>query len=141
MRAVLDTNVVVSGALSRGSPPGLVLRAARLREFELVTSEALLEEWRDVLARAKIHARIGWSMEETAEFVNGLLVGAEIVSPTQSVAVITKDESDNRVLEAAVEGDADYIVSGDNHLLELKEHAGIRVVTPATFVAILQASD
>jgi predicted nucleic acid-binding protein len=65
------------------------------------------------------------------------LEGAEVVSPQTRITRITEDPTDNRVLEAAVEGQADYIVSGDGHLLDLREHDGIPIVTPRDFLAIL----
>jgi predicted nucleic acid-binding protein len=69
------------------------------------------------------------AMENTATWVD----------PQQQITRIVADPADNRVLEAAVEGGADYIVTGDRHLLDLKQHEGIEIVTPADFLAILVA--
>jgi putative PIN family toxin of toxin-antitoxin system len=139
VRAVLDTNVVISGALSSGSPPAQALQAARDGSFEMIISGALLQELRSVMGRPKIRGRLGWSTEETAQFVGGLMDGALVVTPALAVAVVKEDEADNRVLEAAIAGDADYIVTGDRHLLDIREYEGISIVTPARFAAILAA--
>lgn len=62
-----------------------------------------------------------------------------MVLPTERLSVVERDESDNRFIECAVEGEADLIVSGDRHLLSVGEYQGIRVVTPAAFVGYLDS--
>lgn len=83
---------------------------------------------------------MAWSNDEVAEFLTTVRRVAEVVSPAREVNVITRDPSDNRVLEAAVAGQVDYIVSGDQHLLDLKAWEGTQIVAPARFVAILAAN-
>lgn len=137
MRVVLDTNVLISAVLSRGSPPDSILRAWRTGSFELVISTPLLRELEKVLARPRIRRRLRWSTDERTIFVAALSEGAVVVTPEEELRVIQADVADNRVLEAAVRAEADYIVSGDRHLLELRSHEGIRIVTPARFLAII----
>jgi putative PIN family toxin of toxin-antitoxin system len=137
--AVVDTNVIVSGALRERSIPGRILDAARSREFDLTVSSALVDELSRVLARPKISGRLGWSPQDRDLFVLGLADFATFVAPSFELDMIPRDPSDNRVLEAAVEGEADYIVSGDHHLLELREYEGISIVTPTQFLAVLAA--
>ncbi len=137
MRVVLDTNVLISAVLSRGSPPDLILRAWRTGSFELVISTPLLRELEKVLARPRIRRRLQWSTDERTIFVAALSEGALVVTPEEELRVIRADVADNRVLEAAVRAEADFIVSGDRHLLELRSHEGIRIVTPARFLAII----
>ena len=60
-----------------------------------------------------------------------------LVVPTESLNVVQEDESDNRYLECAIEGKAQYIVSGDKHLLDVSEYKGINILTPAEFVTLL----
>ena len=138
MRAVLDTNVIISGALSRGSMPDHILRAQRRQAFELVTSDELLAELSSVLSRRKISDRLGWSAADIQEFVTDIRENAVISAPGRRLNVVIADESDNRVLEAALESNADYIVTGDRHLVGLGEYEGIAIVTPARFVALLE---
>jgi putative PIN family toxin of toxin-antitoxin system len=139
MRAVLDTNVIVSAVLSGGSPPDSILRAWRKQAFQLVTSAPLLRELETVLKREHIAGRLGWSPGERRAFIGNLGAGAVVVIPKRRLEVVLADPSDNRVLEAAVAAQADYVVSGDQHLLGLKTYEDVRIVTPARFVAILVA--
>ena len=140
MRAVLDTNVIVSAVSSPGSPPDSILGASRKEALDLVTSVPLLHELEDVLGRPRIAKRLGWTAEERAFFIEALADFAVIVAPKERFQVVKADPADNRVLEAAVAGGADYAVSGDRHLLELGSYEGIPIVTPARFAAILAAS-
>ena len=140
MRAVLDTNVIVSAVLSPGSPPDSILGASRRGAVDLVTSAPLLRELEDVLGRPQIAERLGWAPEERASFIAALADFAVIVAPKEKLEAIKADPADNRVLEAAVAGTADYIVSGDRDLLELGSYQDIRILTPARFAAVLAAS-
>lgn len=137
MRVVLDTNVLVSAVLSRDSPPDSILRAWRRGSFELVISTRLLGELENVLARPRIRRHLRWSTDERTAFVTALSEDTLVVTPEEELRVIQADPADNRVLEAAVRAEADYIVSGDRHLLELRIHEGVSIVTPARFLAII----
>jgi putative PIN family toxin of toxin-antitoxin system len=128
-RAVLDTNVVVSGFGWPGAPAA-ILDAALDGRLVLVTSPPLLAELRRVLGYPKL-AKVITGGAQLPDLVEESGV---VVLPSRVFAVID-DESDNRVLEAAVEGAADYIVSGDDHLLGLASFQGIPVMPPAEFVA------
>jgi len=128
-RAVLDTNVIVSGFGWPGTP-ARVLDAVLDGRIALVTSPPLLAELRRVLAYPKLANVIA----DSASLVD-LVEGASVlVTPTVTLNVVT-DQSDNRVLEAAVEGAVDCIVSGDDHLLELGSFRGIAIVSAADFAA------
>jgi putative PIN family toxin of toxin-antitoxin system len=140
MRAVLDTNVIVSAVLSGGSPPDSILRAWRRKAFQLVTSAPLLRELETVLRRPHIANRLGWSARERRAFVGDLSEGAIVVVPERRLEVVLADPSDNRVLEAAIAAEVDYIVSGGQHLLDLKTYERVQIVTPARLVAVLAAS-
>jgi putative PIN family toxin of toxin-antitoxin system len=131
VRIVLDTNVVLSALLWRGTPYRL-LEAARQREqVELFTSTALLEELAEVLLRpvpAKRLAIIGHTARQVlADYVDA----ADLVTPLAVPPVIAADPDDDHVIAAAVAAEADLIVSGDRHLLDLGAHRTIRIVTPA----------
>jgi putative PIN family toxin of toxin-antitoxin system len=129
-RTVLDTNVIVSG-LGWPGPPATILDAASDGRLVLVTSAPLLAELRRVLDYPKI-AKVIAGGAELADLVEASSV---VVAPTRVVDVVS-DESDNRVLEAAVEGAADYIVTGDADLLDLDSFQGIAIMRPAEFVAV-----
>jgi uncharacterized protein len=134
-RVVLDSNVIVSG-LGWSGPPARVLDALLGGRLTLVTSPPLLAELRRVFAYPKL-AKVLDGPEQLADLVEACGV---IVLPTRVIAAV-EDESDNRVLEAAVEGAADYIVSGDEHLLGLDSFERIPIVTPARFIELASIVD
>ncbi len=137
MKAVLDTNVVVSALLIAGSVPDRIVHAARERAFVPVTSPALLAELGDVAQRPRISRRIGWTRERILAFVREFERNAVVVEPEVTLEILRRDPTDNRVLEAAITARADYIVTGDSHLLELGSYEGVGIVTPARFLAVL----
>jgi putative PIN family toxin of toxin-antitoxin system len=92
------------------------------------------------LTRPRIARRLGWSEAERTAFIVALGESVMIVAPKKEIALIDADPADNRVLEAAAEAGADYIVSGDRHLLDLGSYEGIDIVTPARFAAVLSTS-
>jgi len=126
-RVVLDTNVYIS-AYGFGGKPAEVMRAAILGEFELVTSPAILLEVAD-----KLETVLGFDRKHTTEVARQIARVATIVRPVHRIAVVA-DDADNRILEAAAESGADFIVSGDRHLLDLGKWEGIRVVRVAEFL-------
>lgn len=132
-RIVLDTNVYVSATLSRGKPYN-VLRAAEKGDAELYTSPFIFGEIEDVLGRDKIP----FDDAHAERFVDKVLSISTVVSPDDVPDVIKKDSSDNRILACAVEADADYVVSGDSHLLNISEYEDIDIVTPAQFARKLR---
>ena len=136
MRVVIDTNVVVSGLMKTDSTPAAVVQAARREAFEWIASDDLLAEMQRVLARPSVQRQTGLSDADAAHFQQQVTELATRVEPTQRID-ISRDPDDNRVLEAAFAGEADYIVTGDRDLLELGSYEGIRIVTPADFIALL----
>lgn len=135
MRWVLDTNVVVSGLLWNGAPAQLI-EAARADEVELFTSRVLLAELTRILRRAKFDKAIAASGMSLDVLVLGYADIATLVTPEAIPATVLNDPDDDHVLACALATKADYIVSGDRHLLDLKEHQGIRIVTVAEAVRV-----
>jgi len=78
-----------------------------------------------------------WTPQEVDEFFADFAIRALIMEPAQSLDAVPRDPDDNRVLEAAIAGEADYIVSGDRDITDLNAYAGIPIVSPARFIAIL----
>jgi uncharacterized protein len=132
IRAVLDTNTIVSG-LGWGGPPAAVLDAALAGDFEVVTSPALLDELRRVLAYPKLQAVIG----DAEELIELLALAAIVVTPTETVELV-RDPDDDRLIEAALAAHADAIVTGDQDLLTLERVDQTRILTPREFLATLQ---
>ena len=130
MRVVADTNVLVSALIFPGGSPEAVYRLALEGKIELVTSRPLLAELGRVLTE-----KFGWDAERTEAAIAQLVRLAEIVDRAETLSEIEADPADNRVLEAAGEGEADAIVSGDRHLLALGSWRGIPIQAPAAFLA------
>lgn len=119
MRAVLDTNVLVSGLLLPESVPGKILQAWRSAAFTLVVSEPLLAELGRVLDYPKIRKRLGWNRQTISRFVALFRFMAEVVELGEVTAQVPGDPDDAHVLATFLAGPAECIVSGDRHLLSL----------------------
>ena len=140
MKAVLDTNVLVSALIVPQGKPARILDAAADLKFQLVISTHILDELREVLRRRHIQKRFHPSAEAIETYVEERLVRlGTVITPQQIENTIPNDPPDNLVLACAVEGGADFLVSGNDHLLGLREHRGVQIVTPARFLEILDS--
>jgi uncharacterized protein len=139
VKAVLDTNVLVSAVLTPYGPPWAVVTAWMAGDFEVIASSALLAEAIDVLSRPRIQRLIGAGHSLREEVLVALQVRTTSVNPTQVYHAVPDDPDDNRVLEAAVAGHVDYIVTGDSDLLSLRQFEGIQIATPTEFLALREA--
>jgi len=137
IRAVLDTNQYVSMAIKAGGTADRLLAAWREERFVLLLSPPLLEELVRVLRYPRLRRLIGLTATELEGLIETLLLDAELTPGRLAVHVITRDPSDNMVLACAVEGRADYIVSGDRDLLSLQSYQGIPIVRAAEFLRML----
>jgi uncharacterized protein len=128
MRVVPDTNVLVS-AIVFGGPPGEIMALAAARQLQLILSPPLISELRRML-------REKFEFSDDALYLAETLVrrAGIVVEPDRTLVLITEDPEDNRVLEAAAEGKADAIISGDRHLLTLKAYEGIPIMSPRQFL-------
>jgi putative PIN family toxin of toxin-antitoxin system len=131
-RVTVDTNVLISALLFHGLPGeflGLALDAASDGSIRLITSPVLLDELDEKL-RFKFH----WSPAKADQIRKELEALCDVVSTIGSLTVIEEDPDDDRVLECAVAGRADCIVSGDRHLLKLSAYEGMPIVTVRQFM-------
>lgn len=133
MRIVLDTNVFISSLL--GGNLSRIVDKWRTGKFTLLVSDAIAGEYLDVVNRPKFKI----STEEIVTVTDYLLNTAEFITPEESINAIPADPTDNKFLEAAVAGKAKYIVSGDNHLLELGTFQGIPIITAREFLTKLDS--
>ena len=127
-RIVLDTNIYISAILTSGKPRA-ILDLVREKKFELFISEEILNEIERVL-----NVKIGLNNSDIVDTLNSIIDISSIVIPKIRISRIENDESDNIILECAVEVNADCIISGDNHLLSLKKYDGISILNPADFL-------
>jgi hypothetical protein len=137
MRVVLDANIYVSALINTNGNPSRIILAWERGEFDVLISEAILDEIGRVLRYPRIVKRHRQEENSIQRFLRLLENEALLVEPDQALNVIKVDESDNRYLECALEGKAQYVVSGDNHLLDIGEYRGILILAPVVFVAIL----
>lgn len=138
VRAVVDTNVLLSGLLWRGAPHRL-LEQARAGTLTLITSPVLLAELAEVRGRAKFQAVLARSHTDAGPLLADLRLLADIFDPPPLPAAVSRDADDDAVLALALAARADMIVSGDEDLLTLHMHGGIpMILDPAT--ALLRLS-
>lgn len=137
MRIVLDTNVVLSALLWRGTPYKL-LETVKQRHTQLFVSPTLLEELGEVLNRPMSARRLALIGRTAHEVLADYYDAVEVVSPPSAPPVVTADADDDHVIAAAVAAGADLLISGDRHVLALGTHAGVRIVSPAEALRVLE---
>ncbi len=123
---MLDTNILVSALGWRG-PERLVYERCQAGVMHLTSSPELLDE----LERVLRYPKLLFTESEIQSFVRDVTGIAGLVHPKRRIDIVLQDPDDNRVLECAVEAEAEWIVSGDPHLLELREHEGIQILSAA----------
>lgn len=140
LKAVLDTNVIVSAIITGKGVPSQLLQAWRKQEWVLVVSPSLLQEVQRVLSVPKIAQVYAVTRQDIADLIRLFTSRATIVSENLTIPRTVRDPEDDHILACAKEGQADYIVSGDQDLLTLTSYEGIPIVTPAAFAGLLKAS-
>ncbi len=133
LKFVLDTNVFVSALMSKRGNPALLLDRVK-KSYTLSISKDILSELKDVISREKF----GYTEEEVNTFIDAIISFSEIVNPEIEIDVIKADPDDNKILECAVTSGASYIVSGDKHLLDLKEYGKIKIIKPIAALDLLK---
>ena len=138
MRLVLDTNIVISALLWKGSPHALFTEARGRPAVTLYTSARLLAELADILSRDKLATFVRASGHTPDALMQTYLNVARIALPRAIPRVVARDPDDDHVVACAIAARADLIVSGDHHLLDLKEHQGIRIVSAAEALRLIE---
>jgi putative PIN family toxin of toxin-antitoxin system len=137
MKVTLDTNILISGSFWIGDSYR-ILSLIEQGALELVLSEAIINEYLRALQYEEIQDKIKAKKLTLLEGVEKVLKEATLVSPTVSFNAVPSDPDDNIILECAVEGEIDYIISKDMHLLKLKSFKGIQIVTPTEFLDLIK---
>lgn len=139
MKVVVDTNVLVSRVMSRKGVPARIFEHWIAGAFELIISTDVWAEYRRVFDYEHILRLHSLPSEQVDNILAELKQGSTTVTPSESLNVVLADPDDNKFLECALAGDADYIVSGDSHLLSLQEYRGVRILSPAVFLTLLES--
>ena len=132
MRAVLDTNIFISAVL--GGRLGIIIDEWKAGKFKLIVTDGIAREYLDVINRPKFNI----PQAEIIAVSDYLLQLGEFVTPAEEIHIIVADPTDNKFLEAATAGQVNFIVSGDNHLLELKSFREIPIITAKEFISWLE---
>jgi putative PIN family toxin of toxin-antitoxin system len=136
VRAVIDTNLFVSGLFAQKGYTYMLQELWVSGAFELVVSEKILMEVVNTLKKPQIQKRLRLQAGEESVISDLIRKKATIVTADRyRTDRITDDPTDNKFLACALESSADYIVSGDNHLLSLKHFHGVQIVDAKTFIA------
>ncbi len=131
MRVVFDTNIYISAFITPGGRGETAFLTAVDGRFRLFTSIPILTE-----TAHKLTGKFRWDREHMAEAVQHIATVAEVVRPRRRLTVLT-DDPDNRILECARAARADFVVTGDKHLLRLGRFGAARIVTLADFLDLL----
>jgi hypothetical protein len=138
LKAVVDVNLVVSGIISKEGSPAKLLLAWRNNDFLLIISEGMLEETKKVLQYPRIKNKYNLNVQDISQAIGAIERFAFVLPDRIKVDIIKDDPDDNKVIACALAANADYIVSGDRHLLELSAVKGISIVTAKEFLALLE---
>lgn len=138
MRVVVDTNVIVRAVIKPTGAVGSVLLHLRQGDYTLLYAQPLLEELVDVLNRPRIRDKYRLTQRDIQTVVSLVLLRGEAVTVRERITAC-RDPKDGKFLEAAVSGEADVIVSGDQDLLVLHPFAGIPIIPPTAFLQMLDA--
>ncbi len=140
IRVVLDTNVFVSALLIPDSPPARILELALKGTLRLVLSPGIIKEIGVVFNYPRLKKSMKKHLltdDEVADAILQILKIATITPGAEIVSGASRDTADDMVLSCAVEGQADFVISGDQDLIELESYEGIKIVTPAAFLQII----
>jgi putative PIN family toxin of toxin-antitoxin system len=132
VKVVIDTNVFISAFYLPKSRPGEVVLWARRKRIQNFTSPQILKEIERIF-----RDKLLWDNSKSQSVMKRINNFSELVYPQEHLTVIA-DDPDNRILECAKAIGADFIISGDKHLLKLKNYQGIKMVTPAEFLESCQ---
>jgi putative PIN family toxin of toxin-antitoxin system len=138
MKVVLDTNIYVGAAITPRGPAGQVLAAWRRALFTILVSRQLMDEVERALRHPQVQRYLRLSNAELADLFDQVRLFAILVEP-ETHFTGGRDPDDDFVLETAVSGQAEYIVTNDNDLLDLGSYEDVEIVTAAHFIGILRS--
>ncbi len=132
MKIVFDTNIYISAFVIPGGNAEKAYLHAIDDDFKLCTSVAILTE----LAR-KLEKKFGWEKQKIVQLITSISNVATVLKTTPWLNVLS-DDPDNRILECALKAEADFLVTGDKHLLKLRNYGNFEIIKLANFLGIIQ---
>lgn len=139
MRVTLDINVLVSGLLWIG-PSNKILKLVEEQKIKLCLTPSILEELHQVLYRPKFLRRIKMCATSPEELIAGVSKSAILFSDIDIPRVVKDDPDDDKIIACAETSSSEYIVTGDPHLLRIKQHRAIFIITPRKFLTLQKIS-
>ena len=133
MRAVLDTNIFISGIHWTGAS-GKIIEFWLDGKFELVVSAEIIDE----IVKTLANFRVSLDFEEILSWASIISEKSVFVEPLIKFNAVKEDLDDNKFIDVAVQGGADFIVSQDNHLLKIGEFKDIKILKPEEFLVVLE---
>ncbi len=132
VKVVLDSNIYISGIIFGGNPRKIIdlIIEGKIR---LCISSDILIEIKEVLERDKF----GFSSDITQQIIFEIESLSECLTPRKKHSVVKKDADDNIIIDCAIEANADYIITGDDDLLSLKEYKKIKILSPVEFLRLI----
>lgn len=127
MRIVFDTNIYIAAALQDSFSAYVVETLAKLRDFTIIISEEILTE-----LGLKLKNKFNWLQADIDRYLIRIRKIAEVVEINTKINIVARDPEDNKILECALSGNADLIVTLDQELIKLKSFKGIGIVHPKT---------
>lgn len=142
IRAVLDTNILVSGLLAQFGASHAIIERLRAGGLLLIVSAELVREYESVMSRPFIARRSGYTQAEIRAYLDGVIRSAESIALLDASPIAIRDVNDSQVLETALAGRADFLMTGDEDLLAIEDHPALGLLTiikPRPFLAALDA--
>jgi putative PIN family toxin of toxin-antitoxin system len=136
IRAVVDTNILIRALIKPRGTVGPVLTRLAEGKYVIVYSERMLDELIAKLVLPRLHDKYAIDAQTIETTVALLAIRGELVHPARAVKAC-RDPKDDMLIEAALAGNAEYLVTGDEDLLVLKKYESVRMVTPRAFLAAL----
>ncbi len=138
LKVVIDTNNFVSSLINKRGLSAQLIDFWRHGYYTLVISDEILEEIQRVLTYPKIFKKYNLCKTDIKQFIYTLTEEATILPVASQVNIVKEDPDDNKFLACAIDAQADYIISGDQHLLKLKKYQSIPILTVREFLELLK---
>lgn len=134
LKVVIDTNTIISAPLSDDGNPAKIFELLLLEEINNFRSEEITNEIIEVFSRDKIKKIV--SEDKINFIIDNYKKFSELTAPNIRLSIVKEDEDDNRILECAETANANYIISGDDHLIKLRNYKNVKIVSPKEFYDI-----